>query len=116
MREKTSPYTKFIYNCYLININIKKLLTEEKRKLLNNLKNRYDDAENIVIEYRKKCFNIWLIAESFKNFYNKSDFFEKRYIANICIGKKFKKNPNLYSREKLFERLKNEISKNNISK
>ena len=114
MREKTNPYTKFIYKCYLINQNIKQLLQEEKRNVLIKLKTHYENAEKIIKEYRQRCFNVWLIAESFKNFYNKSSTTQKRYIANICIGKYKTPNANMF--EKMYKRLIYEISKNNISK
>ena len=114
MREKTNPYTKFIYKCYLTNQNIKQLLQEEKRSVLIKLKTHYENAENIIKEYRQRCFNIWLIAESFKNFYKKSSTTQKRYIAKICIGKG--QNPNTNMFEKMYKRLIYEISKNNISK
>ena len=114
MREKTNPYTKFIYKCYLTNQNIKQLLQEEKRSVLIKLKTHYENAENIIKEYKQRCFNVWLIAESFKNFYNKSSTVQKRYIANICIGKGHNSNTNMF--EKMYKRLIYEISKNNISK
>ena len=114
MREKTNPYTKFIYKCYLTNQNIKQLLQEEKRSVLIKLKTHYENAENIIKEYRQRCFNIWLIAESFKNFYNISSTAQKRYIANICIGKYKTPNANMF--EKMYKRLFYEISKNYISK
>lgn len=114
MREKTNPYTKFIYKCYLTNHNIRQLLQEEKRSVLIKLKTHYENAENIIKEYRQRCFNIWLIAESFKKFYNKSSTAQKRYIANICIGKYKTPNANMF--EKMYKRLIYEISKNNISK
>ena len=114
MREITNPYTKFIYKCYLTNQNIKQLLQEEKRTVLIKLKNNYENADSIIKEYKQRCFNIWLIAESFKNFYNKSSTTQKRYIANICIGKYKTPNANMF--EKMYKRLNYEISKNNISK
>ena len=114
MREKTNPYSKFIYKCYLTNQNIKQLLQEEKRSVLIKLKTHYENAENIIKEYRLRCFNIWLIAESFKNFYNKSSTVQKRYIAHICIGKYKTPNANMF--EKMYKRLIYEISKNNIFK
>ena len=114
MREKTNPYSNFIYKCYLINQNIKKLLQEEKRSVLIKLKTKYEKADSIIKEYKQRCFNVWLIAESFKNFYNKSSTSQKRYIAKICIGKG--KNPNTNTFEKMYKRLIYEISKNNISK
>ena len=114
MREKTSPYSKFIYKCYLTNQNIKKLLQEEKRSVLIKLKTNYENADSIIKEYKQRCFNVWLIAESFKNFYNKSSTAEKRYIAKICTGKG--RNPNTRMLEKMHKRLIYEISKNNISK
>lgn len=113
MREKTNPYTKFIYRCYLTNQNIGQLLQEEKRSVLIKLKTHYENADNIIKEYRQRCFKIWLIAESFKNFYIKLNNIEKKYIANICIGKFC--NGSARTIEKLFERLKYEISKNNLS-
>ena len=114
MREKTNPYTKFIYKCYLTNQNINQLLQEEKRSVLIKLKTKYENADSIIKEYKQRCFNIWLIAESFKIFYNKSSITQKRYIANICIGKC--KTPNTHMFEKMYKRLIYEISKNNISK
>ena len=114
MREKTNPYTKFIYKCYLTNQNIKQLLQEEKRSVLIKLKTKYENADSIIKEYKQRCFNIWLIAESYKNFYNKSSIVQKRYIANICIGKYKAPNANMF--EKMYKRLIYEISKNNISK
>ena len=114
MRKKTNPYTKFIYKCYLTNQNIKQLLQEEKRSVLIKLKNNYENVDSIIKEYKQRCFNIWLIAESFKNFYNKSSTAQKRYIANICIGKYKTPNANMF--EKMYKRLNYEISKNNISK
>lgn len=114
MREKTNPYTKFIYKCYLTNQNISQLLQEEKRSVLIKLKTHYENASEIIKEYRQRCFNVWLIAESFKNFYNKSSVAQKKYLANICIGKFKLLNGNMI--KKMCERLKDEISKNNISK
>ena len=121
MREKTNPYSNFIYKCYLTNQNIKKLLQEEKRSVLIKLKTHYENADSIIKEYRQRCFNVWLIAESFKNFYYKSSNAQKRYIAYICIGKCQHPNgkyqhPNGNMIEKMYERLIYEISKNNISK
>ena len=114
MREKTNPYSKFIYKCYLTNQNINQLLQEEKRSVLIKLKTNYENADSIIKEYRQRCFNVWLIAESFKSFYNKSSTMQKRYIANICIGKG--QYPNTHIIEKMHKRLIYEISKNNISK
>ena len=113
MHEKTNPYTKFIYKCYLTNQNISQLLQEEKRSTLIKLKTNYENADTIIQEYRQRCFNIWLMAESFKNFYNKLTIILKKNTANICVGKYTQ--PNTRTIKKLYERLNYEISKNNIS-
>ena len=121
MREKTNPYSKFIYKCYLTNQNIKQLLQEEKRSVLIKLKTNYENADSIIKENKKRSFNVWLIAESFKNFYYKSSNAQKRQIAYICIGKNQHPNgknqrPNGNMIEKMYKRLIYEISKNNIFK
>ena len=79
MREKTNPYSKFIYKCYFKNQKISELLQEEKRSVLIKLTTNYENADSIIKEYKQRCFNVWLIAESFKNFYNKSSTSQKRY-------------------------------------